>query len=166
MKSSEIVKLLKEASLWDTVPEELKRELEVKDDLPYINGVGGADAWYNCFIPTSIEDIDITAAAILHDWRYYTGENLNDFLTANRKFLDDIIFICDTVNIDNNKTLPYIRDCHAGVWKFYYFVDLYGLRFFRTEANTSIVGDDLRKLIKVMEKDIKEKEDLGVGDVY
>ena len=164
MKSSTIINLLQDADL--TIPEDLQKELDAHDELPFINGVGGEDAWYNILIPTSIDDIDITPAAILHDWRFYTGDNLDNFLDANRQFLNDIIFIIDSNCITNDLSLKSVRESHKGAWKFYLAVDTYGLNFFVTEKNTQLVGKELLNRAKQMDKQIKDKKALGKGDMY
>ena len=164
MKSKEIFQLLQDAKL--DIPADLLAEITINEEIPYINGVGGEDAWYNILIPTSINDIDITPAAILHDWRFYTGDNLGDFLTANRQFLNDIIFIIDSNCMTNDLSLKSVRKSHKGVWKFYSAVDMYGLNFFVTEKNTKVVGEDLANRAAHMKEQMIYDKSMGEGDMY
>lgn len=164
MRSEKIVEILNEAGL--EIPEDLQTLLDKGGEVDFINGVGGEGSWINCLIPKSISDISIVGPALLHDYRFYIGETLDDFLEANRLFLNDILTVLDSKGMGELRSMGDIKNSHAKAWKFYRAVDIYGMRFFRTVKNAHYVDSELRSRAKNLVKTLERKENLGTGDMY
>ncbi len=169
MRSSRIRKELNKCGL--EIPLDLDRELLIHEEMTMINGVGGqnpdgTDAWYNWLIPKTIKGIPMAGPAIIHDWDFFRGDNLEAFLKANRDFLDNQIFVCDRQNLIDNKDLKHMRKCHDKCMRNFSAVDKYGLSFFSSEANRVMIGHDLKRAIEIAKKRKRKADALGEGDMF
>ncbi len=164
MLSNNIMTIMTDSAL-DMLEEMYVRLINI-DDLPYLNGTGGADAWYNFLIPKTIDDVDITAASINHDWRFHMGATLADYFKANRLYLNDILTLIDNDAIINERSLEDVQKSHKGAWLYYLAVDKYGLRFFKMEKDNSFLNEELSRMGKELEDEIDARKKMGEGDMY
>ncbi len=93
MKTSTIKSYL-DAAPYLEVPGGLLIHLESADSIPWINGTGSLDSkTLTAFTPNIVEGVDITAAAIIHDYQYYKATTLREKYLADNEFDSNCIII-------------------------------------------------------------------------
>jgi len=124
------------------VPEEFQKDIDEKRIIEYINGCGAATGLFTNVAPSQIDGICILAACIIHDFRYYKGQTLQDKIRADIEFLLNIqqIIINDPsfYKIDNDRRQLRLDEALI----FFRFVHEYGLKSFVEKKNTNIIDEE------------------------
>jgi hypothetical protein len=141
MQSTDIKRIL-DKHPYLIAPESLIRDLENLEFLSYINGCGSANGLAST-APSTIDNICILAACIIHDARYYAGETIEDKIMADIELLTNIISIIknspDFYTV-SEETRQYRIDSAVTYFR---FVHEYGLKAFVAGKNISIIATPL-----------------------
>lgn len=75
------------------VPDGLYHLLTENTSVPFINGCGPSSGFFLGCVSNDIGGIDVEAACIIHDYRYYVGETMSDKYAADVEFFKNLVLI-------------------------------------------------------------------------
>jgi len=120
--------------------------------LDICNGCGAKDSWITEFIPNIVDDVNIRPCCNKHDFLYFVGKTKEEYLTANRTLLNDLIQVCDKYVVDNDLSYKESVALHDRVKVYFEFVDRYGHHYFLNKTESRLPASQIVKIIKCVKE--------------
>jgi len=119
------------------IPEDLMKALISNNEVPYINGCGASTGIMAGVSPSILFGTCVSAACYIHDWRYYSGETLEDKIRADMEFLRNMMLIIENDPSSLKVGTEDLSLRYNEAFMMFKFVHVYGFKDYTTGKNIS-----------------------------